>query len=387
MKTKDVFSNSLLFFLLIVFTVIKGQADNYSTIKNQIDSMRIEYNFPAVAYGVIRNDSILLLDAVGYRNIETKDKVQATDYFHIGSNTKSFTAFLAGKLVEDGLIAWNTKFFDLYPELKDESNPVYYNITLQQLLSHRARLINFKEDSEVFPIITNYENSLGENISLAEKRYLLIENILKLVALPEYDQCDDSYSNAGFITASLMLEKVSGKTWEELITNLSTELNFDLHIGWPDEYSPNQPKGHINPKDWVIDIEKELIPLPFALKKYHYFNQFGLLTSPSGNISITLNNFLEYLQLFISGMNGKDNYIKSETYNHILTSFQGYTLGWWIEDESSPLRFTHRGSNGTFFSFAGFSPERKLGVVVMINTYKEEGLTEMIQLISSSFVD
>jgi CubicO group peptidase (beta-lactamase class C family) len=72
--------------------------------------MRIVYNYPSVAYGVIRNDSVLVLNTVGYRDIETKEKTQTTDYYHIGSNTKAFTGFLAAKIVEDSLIQWDTKF-------------------------------------------------------------------------------------------------------------------------------------------------------------------------------------------------------------------------------------------------------------------------------------
>ena len=181
-----------------------------------------------------------------------------------------------------------------------------------------------------------------------------------------------------------MLEKVTGKTWEELINRVSTDLNLGIHIGWPVDYNPNQPKGHINPKDWIFDIEKDLIPIPDILKKYHYFNQFVLLTSPSGNISMNLKGFLEYLRLFNSGINGKDNYLKSETYNHILTSYPEYSLGWWVE-EGETLSYTHRGSNSTFYCYAGFTPEFNLGIVVMVNTYKEEGLTDIIQLLIKKY--
>ena len=296
---------SFLFLLLISYGTNQEKKDINTKVKKQIDSMRIEFDFPAVAYGIIRNDSIIVQNVLGFRDIETKEKVQISDYFHIGSNTKSFTAFLAGKLVEDGIITWNTKFFDLYPELKNVSNPVYYNITLQQLLSHRSRMINFKDDAEVFPIITAYENNISESLSLNKKRYHLIKHVLKFEPLPMYENCDDSYSNAGFIAAALMLEKVTGKTWEELINRVSTDLNLGIHIGWPVDYNPNQPKGHINPKDWIFDIEKDLIPIPDILKKYHYFNQFVLLTSPSGNISMNLKGFLEYLRLFNSGITEK----------------------------------------------------------------------------------
>lgn len=355
--------------------------EKYSILANKIDSMRIAYNFPAVAYGAIRNDSIIILNVLGYRDIETKEKAQLRDYFHIGSITKSFTAFLAGRLVDEGKIDWKTNFFDLYPELKENSNPAYYDMNLQKLLSHRARLVNFKDGSEIFPIIEDYEKKIRDDLNISEKRYYLIKDILIKEPLPVYEECNDCYSNAGYIAAAMMLEKVSGVTWEELIMKLSNNLNLDLYIGCPVDLNPNQPKGHINPKYWNLDIEKDLVPISDQLRMYHNYNQSNLLTNPSGNISITTENILEYLQLYLDGINGKNNYLKSETYNHILTTYSKYSHGWWVDETNGHVEYAHRGSNGTFYGFAGIFPNRNMGIVVMINTYNEVGLTDIIQKI------
>lgn len=350
-------------------------------LAQKIDRMRTTFNIPAIAYGVIQNGSIIALNVLGYRDIETKEEAQLSDYFHIGSITKSFTAFLAGKLVDDGVISWDAKFFNLFPELKEKSNSAYYGMTLQQLLSHRARLINFKADQEVYPIIAEYESALDKGLSLSEKRYFLIKEILQKEPLPPYDQCKDSYSNAGFVAAGLMLEKATGKTWEELIMKISNDLELDLYIGWPVDYKPDQPKGHINPKYWSLDIEKDLVPISDQLRKYHGFNQIGLLTAPSGNISVKTKNFLEYLKFYLEGIKGKDNYLKSETYKHLLLAYPKYSCGWWVDIHNEKKEYGHRGSNGTFYSFAGIYPENNMGIVVMINTYNEVGLTDIIQII------
>lgn len=363
----------------------KANIDKNTRLAQQIDSMRIVFNFPAVAYGVIRNDSIIALNVLGYRDIESKERTQLTDYFHIGSNTKSFTAFLAGKLVDEGKISWNTKFFDLFPELKVKSNSVYYDMTLEQLLSHRARLINFKDQQEVYPIIAEYESTLDKGLNESKKRYYLIRQILQIEPLPLYDQCKDCYSNAGFIAAGLMLEKATGKTWEELIKKLSNDLNLDLYIGWPVDYKPDQPKGHINPKYWSLDIEKDLVPISNQLRMFHGFNQFGLLTTPSGNISIKTDRFLKYLKLYLDGIKGKNNYLKSETYKHIFSAYPKYSCGWWADTLNGRIEYGHRGSNGTFYSFAGLFPEKNMGIVVMINTYNEVGLTDIIKKIRDTF--
>ncbi len=267
------------FSILICISVLTLFSCNQSSIEKQslqlidkqIDSVKTLYEIPAIAYGVIRDDTVILRKAIGFRDIELKNKVQLNDLFHIGSNTKAFTSFIAAKIVEENLITWDTRFFDLYPELKSEINSNYENISLRELLSHRARLIPFKD--EIYPI-TDYEKDLNEEIKLSEKRYLFIKQVLKYEPIPVYDHPDDRYSNAGYIAAALMLEKVSGKTWEDLIHDMSDELSLGIYIGWPDDENSENPKGHIKPKDWVIDIDKDLIPIPSVLKKYHYFNQY-----------------------------------------------------------------------------------------------------------------
>jgi CubicO group peptidase (beta-lactamase class C family) len=384
MKTKQLLNLFFVLpFVLISFNNIKGEKNRFKELEKQIDSLRVKYNVPAIAYGVVRNDSVIVKGVIGYRDIETNEKAQTDDLFHIGSNTKSFTSFLAGKLVEDGLISWNTNFFDLYPEMKAESDSAYYNITLLQLLSHRAKLINFKNESEVYPIV-DYEKNLGENLNLAQKRYYFIKQALKYNPIPWYDHPDDRYSNAGYIAAAMMLEKVTGKTWEQLIIEQSEKLGLEVYIGWPDDNKTNQPKGHINPKKWMIDIEKDLIPIPDVLKKYHYFNQYVLLCSPSGNLSITLKGFLKFLELNIDGLNGKDNYLKSKTYKELFTSYPDYSCGWMHENYYVPC-FHHKGSAGTFNSVAIIVPEKNLGIVVMVNTYDGTVINEIAKLLINKF--
>ena len=69
---------------------------------------------------------------------------------------------------------------------------------------------------------------------------------------------------------------------------------------------------------------------------------------------MNVNDFLKFLQLNINGINGENNYLKSETYKQIFTTYSDYSMGWWIEPEEL-LKYSHRGSNSMFNSFAGIS--------------------------------
>lgn len=86
----------------------------------------------------------------------------------------------------------------------------------------------------------------------------------------------------------------------------------------------------------------------------------------------------------INGLNGENNYLKSETYTQIFTTYPFYSMGWQIEPEEK-LRYSHRGSNMMFHSFAGISPEKKLGVVVMINSCNDEVITKTLNLLWKNY--
>ena len=109
-----------------------------------------------------------------------------------------------------------------------------------------------------------------------------------------------------------------------------------------------------------------------------------MLCTPAGNVSITIKNFIKFLQLNINGITGANNYLKFlEHINkysiHILFIQWAGTMNLKLTS-----KYSHRGSNMMFNSFAGISPEEKLGIVVMIND-NEEGVTKTLRLLLNNY--
>ena len=70
--------------------------------------MRLKYGLPALAAAVVRSGALAAAGATGVRVLGRDDKVQISDRFHLGSNTKAMTATLAGMMVDEGRLAWTT---------------------------------------------------------------------------------------------------------------------------------------------------------------------------------------------------------------------------------------------------------------------------------------
>lgn len=75
----------------------------------------------------------------GRRDVGATTTIHPGDAFLIGSTTKAMTSALAGRLVEQGRIAWTT-LAEALPDLAAGMQAAYRVITLEQLLSHRSGL-------------------------------------------------------------------------------------------------------------------------------------------------------------------------------------------------------------------------------------------------------
>ena len=124
-----------LFALMIIIYFTVSYSVNGNTVEEFADSIRLAYNIPEIGYAVVSSTKIFDLQLIGIKRINSNIKADINDKFRIGSNTKAITGFISALLVKQNKIRWDTKFFDLFPELKTNSNTAYYDMTLLNLLS------------------------------------------------------------------------------------------------------------------------------------------------------------------------------------------------------------------------------------------------------------
>lgn len=200
------------------------------------DSIRKKYNIPELSYTVLDDQSIKEIAALGKHAIHLPDTATLNDRFHIGSNTKAMTAFIIAKYVEKGKLKWSTHFFDLFASWKKHSHPGYANITLQQLLSHRAGIPPFQgENDPVIPAFSGTHQQQRQQFA----RFVLTQEPVK----PDEENAY-VYSNAGYTLAALMVEKVTGKSWEQLVQKIFNEdLKLKVQLSWPENQQHKDPGG------------------------------------------------------------------------------------------------------------------------------------------------
>ena len=358
---------NVLFIIILFILSCTGQEagqDIRSRTRNiDIDSLILaqfnNYDIPAIAVGIFDTDSVVVY-AYGIRNTIDRSPVQTNDRFHIGSCTKAITSFIAARLVEKGLIEWDTRIIDILPDISGSINPYYTDKTLADILSHRAGIQPFTSAIEFRGIpdsIINNEKS--------KERQLFSKWVL--TKSPSIDEDKKHvYSNAGYSVAATMLEQVSGKTWEILVE----EEFFDVFsisgfLGHPDINDINQPHGHIEPVRWGIGDSNELTPIPDSL----YYNLRFI--QPAGDISLSVNDHAVFLMEILKALRNNGSKLKQETYDYMFFEYDDYSMGWGKFKNNIIQYLSHDGSDGTFYCRVLISREKKYGVVVMSNAGNE----------------
>jgi CubicO group peptidase (beta-lactamase class C family) len=199
------------------------------------DSIRVAHQIPELAYAVLSSDSTYEIEVLGFQRINSKQKATLADKFRIGSCTKTITAYITQVLVKQGKLSWNTKFFDLYPELKAQSNPAYHGLTLQDFITFRANLISWSYGNQ-----TPEKKEIKGNAQ--QQRYEFVRWVMQ--QSPPAVSKTIYWSNPGYIAVGLMIEKATGKTYEILVEEMGRQLNIDFGFGQPNYTNHHQPRGH-----------------------------------------------------------------------------------------------------------------------------------------------
>ncbi len=170
------------------------------------------YALPALAAAVVRGGQVVAAGAVGTRRAGTKTPVVISDRFHIGSDTKAMTSLLAGMLVEQEALRWDSTVGAAFPELATDMDAGLRAVTLEQLLSHTSGI---PSDNDTFGNLLT-ESFAQDGLNLDELRFWLVRrwSSQPLAAKPG---TTFAYSNMGYTMAGAMLERAAKKTWEELI--------------------------------------------------------------------------------------------------------------------------------------------------------------------------
>ncbi len=326
-------------------------------ISEILGPLRKEYQLPALAAAVVKDNQLVAVGAVGYRKSGCPKRVSVDDKFHIGSCTKAMTATLAAILVEQGKLSWDMTVADAFPELKESMQKDYQLVTIEQLLAHRGGVPAHLDRDNLWSRI--WQKS--ESLTPTQQRLFLLEEVVK--HKPEATPGERFiYSNAGYAIAGAMMEKVTGESWESLMKrHIFTPLGM-TSAGFGPPAKPgqiDQPWGHVleNGKP------KPIPPGPQA--------DNPPAIGPAGTVHCSISDLARWAAFHLNGIKGNEKLLSKASFRklHTPVSGQAYALGWVVtrRDWGNGTVLTHNGSNKMFFAVMWLAPNKDFAVVAACN--------------------
>ncbi len=194
---------SLVFILsLFSITVSAQPTDKEIKVKleNYFETALKTENFSGAVL-VAKNNKVLISKGYGMANYEYDIPNSPTTKFRIASLTKAFTAVMTLQLVEAGELRLAGTIRDYLP---DYPGPNGDSITIHQLLSHTSGLPHYGDDylekySKIYVAPAEYMKTFAE-------KPLLFRPGTKY-----------SYSSPGYFLLGVILEKVAGQSYRDLL--------------------------------------------------------------------------------------------------------------------------------------------------------------------------
>ncbi|MBU1702644.1 MAG: beta-lactamase family protein [Candidatus Eisenbacteria bacterium] len=178
-------------------------------LKPAIDRSIEKHAFSGVV-GIRRNGKVLYERAAGYADRSNRIANTPETRFGIASGTKFFTALAIGKLIEDGKLSFSTRAKECinldFPQYSDE-------ITIEHLLTHTSGIPDYYDEEN----ITDYNN-----FSVGVPWYELRGPRDYLAVFPKGEMKFEpgrrfSYSNGGYIILGIIIEELSGETYQKFV--------------------------------------------------------------------------------------------------------------------------------------------------------------------------
>lgn len=329
-----------------------------------LEPLRAKFNLPSLAAAVVHGEKIVGIGAVGVRKDGAPDKVTVEDKFHIGSCTKSMTATLAAMLIEEGRLSWTTKIAEVFPERAGAMHAQYREVTLEQLLSHRGGAPSSLDAGGLWGRIWEQKGSP------TEQRLFLLDGVL--TKPPEAPPGSKFiYSNAGYAIAGAMLERLTGKSWEDLVRERIFKPLGMASAGFGPPAAGGKTEGKID-QPWGHTAKPLAIqPVPPGPRADN-----PQAIGPAGTVHCSIGDLAKYAAFHLKGARGEGELLKPETFRKLHTAIPGqeYALGWGIaeRDWAGGVALTHTGSNTMFFAVIWIASKKDFAVAVATNVRGEK---------------
>ena len=311
-----------------------------------------KYNQVGASIGVVSEGKLAATFNYGFASTKNKLAISETTVFQVASVSKAFTAASVGILVDRGLLKWDDFVVDHLSSFRLYDNYATNHFQVKDLLCHHNGYNTFDGD------LLWYET----NFSPQE----IVQHFSKLA--PKHEIRDEyGYSNIMLVAAALLVEQVSGKSWEDFV-----------------EQEIFSPLGLTNSTaHYDVFLSKTNKAVPHVEKQEDVFRNY-LNAKGAVGVKTCVQDLSKWVVMWLNNglVNGKV-LLKEETVRFITkahtptptstrddatgTYFKAAGLGWFVKDYKGHKLVSHSGGLPGLILNVEFIPDANAGVIVLTN--------------------
>jgi len=314
---------------LVLLTLGQAQSPIQKQLDNFLDTVGQQDKFMG-AIVVLEQGKEVYAHTIGYANLDQGTLVSAHTQYRIGSISKTLTATLVLKAVEEGRLELSHSLDTFFPSI-----PHADQITLAQLLDHHSGIHNFTGDPGFAQWRTERKTE-GEMV-----------DIIAEGGSDFKPGTQGAYSNSNYVLLSYILQKVYSKPYAQI---LEEQIIAPLQLKetrFGDEHIPSGKK----------------------IRSYTYEVQWNLVANTdlsipmgAGAILMSAHDLARFVEALFGG-----KLLSQPSLETMLTTTDGYGMGVFKTELLGRTAYTHDGKIDGFNAIYYYFPREQLTYVMLSN--------------------
>ena len=356
--------------LLLSVAAMPALAAPPAGFEKQVEALRQKIGAPGVAIAIVENGKTTMAKGWGVRQLGSNAQVDADTTFQTGSTGKAVTAAALAILVDEGKIGWDDPVIKHMPWFRMNDPWVTREITVRDLLVHRSGLGLGQGDLMMVPRTRLTRRQTVERVAYLKPRTSF--------------RSAYAYDNILYAVAGQLIEEVTGQRWEDFVRARV------LRAGGMNTATTDSPERFAvaNRSYPHARLSGPLRGLG-AQQLLDERDELGRNAAPAGGLTFSANDQAAWLKIQLAGgalPNGKPLFSKSQatemwkpvtimplpqlpdSLKAAQPSFQGYALGWQVQDYRGHKIISHGGGVLGSITRVVLLPEKNVGFAVMLNS-------------------
>jgi D-alanyl-D-alanine carboxypeptidase len=336
-----------IFFMFLLIQTGYSQTIDKTKLDHYFQTLEANNKFMG-SVAIAQGGKLLYTNAIGFRVVEEKLQPNEHTKYRIGSISKTFTAALLFKAIDEKRTELSQTLNNYYPTVKNSEK-----ITLAHLLNHHSGIHNFTADDDYSKWNTQKQRE-QEMITL-----------LSTMASDFEPGTKAAYSNSNYVLLTFILQKIYKNPYAEILKDkIVKPLGLtDTYYGGKIDKAINESYSYQFKNGWIKQEETDMS-----------------IPGGAGAIVSTPTDLTSFAHALFNG-----KIVSGESLEKMKTMQDGYGMGLFEAPFHQKKGYVHNGGIDGFSSNLGYFPEGKVSIALTSNGSAYDNNKISMALLSSVF--